>query len=175
MADSMEPCKMLWVRPLLPWQRHFCKFGLFGTKLPISWLVCQIDQKCLGITGGGKGVTTEPMATTFGLGTEIDSPTGLFIALFDTCWWLLNIQGHGASSESGAILPRSKVCWNSSGQHLSSWSPVQSASCRSSGWVHQWPPSMSALPQVLLLLYGLLASVTLLYGREYIAVLYLRS
>ena len=23
MADSMEPCKMLWGRPLLPWQRHF--------------------------------------------------------------------------------------------------------------------------------------------------------
>jgi len=22
MADSMEPCKMLWGRPLLPWQRH---------------------------------------------------------------------------------------------------------------------------------------------------------
>jgi len=22
MADTMEPCKMLWGRPLLPWQRH---------------------------------------------------------------------------------------------------------------------------------------------------------
>jgi len=22
MADSMEPCKMLWGWPLLPWQRH---------------------------------------------------------------------------------------------------------------------------------------------------------
>jgi len=22
MADSMEPCKMLWGRPLLPWQRN---------------------------------------------------------------------------------------------------------------------------------------------------------
>jgi len=24
MADSMEPCNMLWGRPLLPWQRHLC-------------------------------------------------------------------------------------------------------------------------------------------------------
>jgi len=22
LADSVEPCKMLWGRPLLPWQRH---------------------------------------------------------------------------------------------------------------------------------------------------------
>ena len=28
MADSMEPYKMLWGRPLLPWQRNFGKFGL---------------------------------------------------------------------------------------------------------------------------------------------------
>ena len=29
MADSMEPCTMLWGRPLLLWQRLFGKFGLF--------------------------------------------------------------------------------------------------------------------------------------------------
>ena len=29
MADSMEPSTMLWGRPLLLWQQHFGKFGLF--------------------------------------------------------------------------------------------------------------------------------------------------
>ena len=33
MADSMEPCTMLWGRPLLPWQRNFGKFGLFFDKI----------------------------------------------------------------------------------------------------------------------------------------------
>jgi len=27
MADSMEPCKMLWGRPLLPWQRNLARRG----------------------------------------------------------------------------------------------------------------------------------------------------
>jgi len=26
-ADSMEPCKMLWGRPLLPWQRNWARRG----------------------------------------------------------------------------------------------------------------------------------------------------
>ena len=33
MADSTEPRKMLWGRPLLPWQRNLCKFGLFFDKI----------------------------------------------------------------------------------------------------------------------------------------------
>ena len=33
MADSMVPCTMLWGRPLLLWQRHFGKFGLFIDKI----------------------------------------------------------------------------------------------------------------------------------------------
>jgi len=33
MADSMEPCKMLWRRPLLPRQRNFGKCGLFLHKI----------------------------------------------------------------------------------------------------------------------------------------------
>jgi len=33
MVDSMEPCKMLWGRPLLPWQRNLAKFGLFFDKI----------------------------------------------------------------------------------------------------------------------------------------------
>ena len=33
MADSMEPCTMLWGRPLLFCQRHFGKFGLFFDKI----------------------------------------------------------------------------------------------------------------------------------------------
>ena len=28
MADSMEPCKMLWARPLLPWQRNLARLGV---------------------------------------------------------------------------------------------------------------------------------------------------
>ena len=30
--DSIEPCKMLWGQPLLPWQQNFGKFGLFFHK-----------------------------------------------------------------------------------------------------------------------------------------------
>jgi len=33
MADSMEPRKMLWRRPLLPWQRNFEKCWLFFHKI----------------------------------------------------------------------------------------------------------------------------------------------
>jgi len=33
MADSMEPCTMFCGRPLLLWQRHFGKFGLFFEKI----------------------------------------------------------------------------------------------------------------------------------------------
>jgi len=33
MADSMEPCTMLWGRPVLPWQRNLGKFGLFFDKI----------------------------------------------------------------------------------------------------------------------------------------------
>jgi len=33
MADSMEPYKMLWGRPLLPWQQNFGKCGLFLHKI----------------------------------------------------------------------------------------------------------------------------------------------
>jgi len=40
---------MLWRQPLLPWQWNF---GYFCTKSPISWLVWQIDRRCLGLPGG---------------------------------------------------------------------------------------------------------------------------
>jgi len=65
------------------------KFGLFCTKSPISRLVWQIDWRCLhlpGFYGDGRfnramqnvaGPTLVAMATTFGLGVEIQSPTGL--------------------------------------------------------------------------------------------------
>jgi len=49
MSDSTEPCKMLWGRPLLPWQRNL---GYFCTKSPAHWLVWQIDWRCLGLPGG---------------------------------------------------------------------------------------------------------------------------
>jgi len=41
MADSTEPCKMLWGRRLLPWQRNFVKFGLFFTESHIN---CMPDR-----------------------------------------------------------------------------------------------------------------------------------
>ena len=45
MADLMEPCKMLWCRPLLPWQRKLGKFGLlFHKKI-------QIDSSFLFLDG----------------------------------------------------------------------------------------------------------------------------
>ena len=70
-ANSMEPYKMLWGRPLWPWKRNFGKFGLFFTKSPISRLVCHIHRICLGPPGE---ITMGPifvaMATTFALGAE---------------------------------------------------------------------------------------------------------
>jgi len=74
MADLMEPCKLLWGRPLLSWQRNFGKFGLFLHKIAYN-SACMADvPEMFGPTGGG--VTRRPtlvamaMATTFGLGAE---------------------------------------------------------------------------------------------------------
>jgi len=39
-ADWMEPYKMLSGRPLLPWQRKFCKFGLLFHKNRFFFFVC---------------------------------------------------------------------------------------------------------------------------------------
>jgi len=61
------------------------------TKSPISRLVWQIDRRCLGLLEGFRGwpiqwnhakccgLTLIAMATKFGLGAEIQSPTGLYI------------------------------------------------------------------------------------------------
>jgi len=43
MADSVEPCKMLWNRLLLPWQRHFGKFWLFFDKIAYK-SACMTDR-----------------------------------------------------------------------------------------------------------------------------------
>jgi len=63
------------------------------TKSPISRLVWQIDRRCLGLPGGFRecrfngtmqnvvGPTLVAMATKFGLGAEIQSPTGLYVIL----------------------------------------------------------------------------------------------
>ena len=82
MADSMEPCKMLWGRPLLPWQQNLGKFGLFFTKSPISRLVCQIDRICLGLPGGRPGADLVAMATTFALSAESNRLSACFACLF---------------------------------------------------------------------------------------------
>ena len=61
------------------------------TKSPISRLVWQIDRICLGLPGGFRdgrfngtmqnvvGPTVVAMATKFGLGAEIQSPTDLYL------------------------------------------------------------------------------------------------
>jgi len=67
---------------------------IFATKSPISRLVWQIDRRCLayqGVFGDGRfngtmqnfvGPTFVAMATKFGLGAEIQSPTGLLFSYF---------------------------------------------------------------------------------------------
>jgi len=64
-----------------------------STKFPISRLVWQIDWRCLGLLGGFRGwpiqwnhanvvgPTLVAMITKFGLGAEIQSPTGLYLRL----------------------------------------------------------------------------------------------
>ena len=53
MADSMEPYKMLWGLPLLPWQRNFGKFGLFLHKIAYK-SACMADRPDMfGPTRGG--------------------------------------------------------------------------------------------------------------------------
>jgi len=78
------------------WFRSFNTQNLLPkicTKSPISWLVWQIDRRCLhlpGVFGDGRfngttqnvmGPTLVAMATKFGLGVEIQSPTGVFCLL----------------------------------------------------------------------------------------------
>ena len=68
------------------------------TKSPISGLVCQVDQRCLGLPRGFRGWPIQwnhpkccgAMSTKFGLGTEIQSPTGLYCTCYFYClvdWW----------------------------------------------------------------------------------------
>ena len=42
MADSMEPCKMLWGRPLLPWQRN-----LGYAQSPVAYRLVFFAYLCL--------------------------------------------------------------------------------------------------------------------------------
>ena len=60
----------------------FGKFGLFFTNTPISPLVCQTDRICFGLPGETtRGPIFVAMATTFSLGAESPSPTGLYVCL----------------------------------------------------------------------------------------------
>jgi len=43
MADSMEPCKMLWSRTLLPWQRNLA-WGRRSNRLPACYAVCLLFE-----------------------------------------------------------------------------------------------------------------------------------
>ena len=76
MADSMEPCKMLWGRPLLPWQRHLgsvrrssrlpvcsplclsrCICTYNGFHVRTIWIVYMDAERsaCLGVAPGSEG------------------------------------------------------------------------------------------------------------------------
>jgi len=46
MADPTVPCKMLWGRPLLPWQRNFGKFGLFFKQIAYK-SACMTDRPAM--------------------------------------------------------------------------------------------------------------------------------
>jgi len=70
-ADSMEPCTMLWGRPLLPWQRNLCKFGLFFDKIAYKSACMPDKPDMFGPTrGDDQGSIFVPMAMTFALGAE---------------------------------------------------------------------------------------------------------
>ena len=80
--------------PLMPkiysWKIGNC------TKSPISRVVWQIDRRCLGLPGGFRGWPIKwnhakccAMATKFGLGSEIQSPTGLVLS--QLCGWLYRL------------------------------------------------------------------------------------
>jgi len=66
MADSMEPYKM-WADPCCHGNEILANLRYVCTKSPISRLVCQIDQICLGLPGRP---TLVAMTTTFALGAE---------------------------------------------------------------------------------------------------------
>jgi len=72
MADLMETYKMLWGRPLLPWQQNFGKFGVFLHKIAYK-STCMPDRPDMfGPTmGRTRGPTLVAMATKFDLGAEI--------------------------------------------------------------------------------------------------------
>jgi len=69
MADSMETCKMLWGRPLLPWQLNFGKFGLFFHKIAYT-SACMAHRCRLDMFGTTRGPILVAIATTFRLGAE---------------------------------------------------------------------------------------------------------
>ena len=83
MANSMEPCKILWGRPLLPWQWNLHKIAyksacmthrleMFGPTRGFSGIPDSMEL-CKNVVGP----TLVAMATKFALGAEIKSPTGL--------------------------------------------------------------------------------------------------
>jgi len=90
------PCGILQnvLRFLGPYAQNLLPKIYTKNRLYTSRLVWQIDQRCLGLPGGFRGwpiqwnhakccgPTLVVMATKFGLGAEIQSPTGLFYSNF---------------------------------------------------------------------------------------------
>jgi len=95
MADSVEPCNMLWGRPLLPWQRNWHKIAyksacIAQTKDVSAYQGVFGDGRFYGTMQNVVGPTLVVMATKFGLGTEIKSPTGLSFYLLVS--WTIAFQ-----------------------------------------------------------------------------------
>ena len=71
MADSMEPCTMFRADPCCYGNDILANLGYFSTKSPMSRLVCQIDQICLGLPAEtNSGPTSAAKATTSETGAE---------------------------------------------------------------------------------------------------------
>ena len=105
------------------------------TKSPMSRLVWQIDRRCLGLPGGfgdGRfngtmqnvvGPTLVAMATKFGLGAEIQSPSGLSQNIVNTISW----EVFAPDSHQWCITRygRTRHFWGSKGQRSrSQWNKM---------------------------------------------------
>ena len=73
MADSMEPCKMLWGRLLLPWQRNLGECGLFFDKIAHESSCMSDRPDMFGPTRPSRPIFVAE-ATTFAVGAESNRP-----------------------------------------------------------------------------------------------------
>jgi len=114
MADSKEPCTMLWADPCCHDNEIWANLGYFSTKSPISRLVCHIDRMCLGLPGETtRGPIFVAMATTFALGAESNrlSDCYCYISVSFTRWrsWMFSLSA--SQSARNQIASSSRVAY----------------------------------------------------------------